>query len=374
MKFRSSAFPLALIWLALTVYASLYPFTGWRLPPYDGWGDILGWLWPPKPRYSSPFDRWSNFIAYIPFGFLLAVTWLRARGHPLWALVVPALAGFALSWTMETLQHFLPRRVPSNLDLLLNAIGAIGGAALATILSQHGLLKYWQRWRRLWLAPHNPTGLALLLSWPVALLFPPPLPMGLGNGWSQLQAFLHDKVDGTLFAGWISAPEHAQIVTPEMETMVIALGMLAPCFIALLMARTPTQRITFIATTLTAGLFVTTLSTGLNFAPEHALSWFRSSMLPALVWSVLAAGFMAWWRPWMVTVAGVMALLALIVLVNQAPPDPYLANSLQGWEQGRFIRFHGLAQWVGWLWPYAALVFLAMHLGPAREADDDPTD
>jgi len=43
--------------------------------------------------------------------------------------------------------------------------------------------------------------------------------------------------------------------------------------------------------------------------------------------------------------------------LNQAPESPYFAQTLQGWEQGRFIRFHGLAQWVGWLWPYAALVY-----------------
>ena len=43
-----------------------------------------------------------------------------------------------------------------------------------------------------------------------------------------------------------------------------------------------------------------------------------------------------------------------VALVAQAPSDPYYAESLQQWEQGRFIHFHGLAQWVGWLWPFAA--------------------
>ncbi len=45
-------------------------------------------------------------------------------------------------------------------------------------------------------------------------------------------------------------------------------------------------------------------------------------------------------------------------LLNQAPADPYFSQTLQTWEQGRFIRFHGLAQWLGWLWPYATLVYL----------------
>jgi hypothetical protein len=42
----------------------------------------------------------------------------------------------------------------------------------------------------------------------------------------------------------------------------------------------------------------------------------------------------------------------------QTPADAYFAESLQAWEQGRFIRFNGAAQWVGWLWPYAAMTYL----------------
>jgi hypothetical protein len=52
-----------------------------------------------------------------------------------------------------------------------------------------------------------------------------------------------------------------------------------------------------------------------------------------------------------------------VLLVARAPADPYFALSLQRWEQGRFIRFHGLAQWIGWLWPYAAGVWLLGRLG-----------
>jgi hypothetical protein len=42
-------------------------------------------------------------------------------------------------------------------------------------------------------------------------------------------------------------------------------------------------------------------------------------------------------------------------ILNQAPESPYFAQTLQEWEQGRFIRFNGLAQWLGWCWPYAVL-------------------
>ncbi|HRI17636.1 MAG TPA: teicoplanin resistance protein VanZ, partial [Burkholderiaceae bacterium] len=65
-----------------------------------------------------------------------------------------------------------------------------------------------------------------------------------------------------------------------------------------------------------------------------------------------------------------VATTGLAVLAAQAPTDPYFAESLQAWEQGRFIRFHGLAQWVGWLWPYALLLHLLRSLGRRDEGFD----
>ena len=54
-------------------------------------------------------------------------------------------------------------------------------------------------------------------------------------------------------------------------------------------------------------------------------------------------------------------------MLNQAPASAYFTDTLQAWEQGRFIRFHGLVQWLGWLWPYAVLVYVLLRLS-RREA------
>ena len=55
-------------------------------------------------------------------------------------------------------------------------------------------------------------------------------------------------------------------------------------------------------------------------------------------------------------------------LLNQAPTSAYFAQTLQTWEQGRFIRFHGLVQWLGWLWPYVTLVYVVLRFSrPERE-------
>jgi hypothetical protein len=66
-----------------------------------------------------------------------------------------------------------------------------------------------------------------------------------------------------------------------------------------------------------------------------------------------------------------LALLALglsVGLLNQAPESPYFAQTLHAWEQGRFIRFHGFAQWLGWAWPYAAMAVALAHI--ARRSPD----
>jgi hypothetical protein len=65
---RTTAWPLALATACLIVYASLYPFTGWRdqgLSPFV----FLTAAW---PRYWTGFDVSTNFLGYAPLGFLLA--------------------------------------------------------------------------------------------------------------------------------------------------------------------------------------------------------------------------------------------------------------------------------------------------------------
>jgi hypothetical protein len=39
--------------------------------------------------------------------------------------------------------------------------------------------------------------------------------------------------------------------------------------------------------------------------------------------------------------------------------NPYFDIVLADWRQGRYIHFNGLSQWLAWVWPYAALGWLA---------------
>jgi hypothetical protein len=56
--------------------------------------------------------------------------------------------------------------------------------------------------------------------------------------------------------------------------------------------------------------------------------------------------------------AGVALALAL-VFANLLPVNPYFDVVLADWRQGRYLHFNGLAHWLAWTWPYAALVWLA---------------
>ncbi|MFN7857671.1 MAG: VanZ family protein, partial [Acidovorax sp.] len=117
---KTSAWPLALVYAVLIVFASLFPFDGWRAQGID---PIVFLLAPMPPPYWSGFDVTINIAGYVPLGFLMALAMVRsgwARG----ALWMATLAGALLALAMEFLQIYLPRRVPSNMDLALNAAGA----------------------------------------------------------------------------------------------------------------------------------------------------------------------------------------------------------------------------------------------------------
>jgi hypothetical protein len=161
-------------------------------------------------------------------------------------------------------------------------------------------------------------------------------------------------------------PSVGQALSPASELSIIVLGLLAPCLVAFTIAIPGWRRSLFVVAAAVLGAATTTLSTALNFGPTHAFAWTTRQALQGLGVGTAAAVLLSLVPRRVAAGFGLIALTALVMLVSQAPADPYFAQSLQGWEQGRFIRFHGAAQWVGWLWPYAALSYLLVRLA-ARE-------
>ena len=111
------------------------------------------------------------------------------------------------------------------------------------------------------------------------------------------------------------------------------------------------------------GIGVSALSAGLSYGPVHAWAWLNQPVQLGLLLAALAALLLLPMPGRVCVLALMLVLVVQVLLLNAAPQNPYFAVTLQGWEQGRFIHFHGLAQWVGWLWPYAAFIYLLTRLG-----------
>lgn len=365
---RSSAAPLAWLYAALIVYASLSPFTGWKQPagvPFFGFGHMPWRIW------WTGFDLVSNLLGYMPFGALVFGAQVRGGRPAGWAACLAVLAGAGLSLCMESLQNWLPQRVPSGPDWVLNSLGTALGVLAAVAVRALGGVDRWQVLRDRWFIVNSAGGIALLLLWPVGLLFPTPVPFGLGQALVRLQEAAAVALDGTPWAVWVEDWQHAReglsALSRGTEWAAIVLGFLAPSFVAFSVMHPGWRRLLQVPAALGVALGATTLSTALNFGPQHAWAWVTPAVVPALVTACALAIGLSFMPGRGVAALGLVALTALAALVNQAPSDPYYAESLQAWEQGRFIRFHGAAQWVGWLWPYAALVYLLLRVATREE-------
>jgi VanZ family protein len=362
---KTSAWPLAQAYAALIVYASLYPFSGWR----DQGIAPLAFLASPWPRYWTGFDLAANTLGYAPLGFLLALGFLR-RGRERFtansngkAILVATLAAAALSLCMEVMQNYLPARVPSNVDFALNAVGALAGAVLAGGLELGGAIDRWSRFRLRWFVEDARGALVLLALWPFALLFPASVPLGLGQVFERLETALAEWLLDTPFLEWLPVRDvELQPLVPGAELVCVALGTLVPCLLGYSIIRSISRRAAFAGIIITIGVGATALSAAMSWGPSHAWAWLSLPVRLGVVTGLVLALLLL---PMPRRGCAALVLLALVVhlsLLNQAPASAYFADTLSAWEQGRFIRFNGLAQWLGWLWPYVVLVYVLVRV------------
>jgi len=356
---KSAAWPLALVYMGLIVYASLYPFADWRDQGIVPWSFLAA----PLPRYWTGFDVAINVVGYAPLGGLLALSALRTGRfrHP---VLVPVIAAAVLALAMEILQSYLPARVPSREDWLLDTLGATFGAITTVALARLGAIDRWSQIRARWFVPQSRGGIVLLALWPLALLFPPAVPFGLGQVLERVEEALGAQLGDTPFLDWLPVREtELQPLVPGGEMVCVLLGLLIPCLLGFCVVRARARRAVFVLMTVAAGLAVTALSAALSWGPAHAWAWLS---LPVQVGMGLAVvlSLVLVLVPWRASAALLLLCLGIYLsLLNQAPESAYFAQTLHAWEQGRFIRFHGLAQWLGWLWPYATLVYVLSLIG-----------
>lgn len=364
---KSSAGPLALAYALLIVYASLYPFEAWRAQGLAPWA----YLTSPWPRYWTAFDLISNLLGYGPLGFLLTVAGLR-REHPLRpraAWLRACLWGLILSALMEGIQTYLPSRVASNLDFALNAAGSALGGGVAIGLHSTGLLALWGRVRQRWFLEESHVVLALLALWPFALLPPAAIPLGLGQVLERVEGGLARFLADTPFLNWLPVRQmELQPLVPLAECVCVALGLLGPVLLSFSVARQLGHRVAMLTGAPLLALAGCGLSAALTWGPTHAWTWLSPPVSAGLLLGSLVAGACVFLSRRACVVLTLLSLALGLSLINQASASPYFAQTLQHWEQGRFVRFHGITQWLAWLWPYAALAYCVSKLSRRESA------
>ena len=340
------------LYILLVVYATLHPLSGWRGPG----GPALAFLAAPWPRYVTAFDLGANFLGYMPYGLLcvLAVQ-PRLSGTP--AALLALLSGAALSLALEAAQSFLPARIPSNLDVVANvagvAAGALAGFLLAPRLLGGGALA------RLRTEAFEPgvavdLGLTLLGLWLFAQLNPATLLFGAGD--------LRDLVAGPV-AGL--RQRHGAELFVAIEAATAAANLAAVTLLASAVARPGAPLRRLLVALIAAALLVRTLAFAVLMQAEQVLAWLTSGAQLGLA-AGIALALATLWLPRSLRLAlAAMLLMAATMLVNLAPPNPYLAATLKVWEQGHFLNFNGLTHLVSVAWPFAALGYL-IYLASAK--------
>lgn len=358
---KSAALPLALAYAALIVYASLYPFSDWRDQGIAPWAYLTA-AW---PKYWTGFDLGINVAGYVPLGFLAALTILRHRPETAgWRAVVRAtLAGVAISFAMETLQSYLPVRVPSNVDLALNSVGAFVGAVVALGLERLGAVSHWGRTRSSWFIVHARGALVLLALWPAALLFPAAVTFGLGQVFERVEDAVSEWLIDTPFIDWLPVRQfELEPLVPGVELLCVMLGALVPCLLAFMVTRTMRHRAAMLVLTLLAGMAASALSAAMSYGPSHAWAWFDVPVQAGVAAAAFLGAVLLGAPRRLCAVLTLIAIIVHLSLLNQAPESAYFAQTLATWEQGRFIRFNGLGQWLGWIWPFATLGYVVLTL------------
>ena len=333
---------LAIAYAILIVYASLHPFSGWRstgISPFI----FLDAAW---PRYWTSFDLCVNIAAYVPLGFFVVQSF-GSRFSRLSASLMAIIVGIALSFTMESTQSWLPSRVPSNVDLLCNSIGACLGASLSFFLGKRFFthLLYVQQ-HLLAPVPRVEYGCILVGLWFLTQLSPETLLFGTGD---FRQIF---DIPPTLSYG---APSFFALETSIVACNTVAIGLIASMFFPGMRA-TPHALARFFA----AALLTKILAVAILVGPENAMDWLTLGAGTG----ILAGGGMVVFVlmlpvPIRIAIAG-MALIAGTVLVNLAPFNPYSTAALAVWRQGHFLNFNGLTRLAASFWPFLALPYLIL--------------
>ncbi len=350
--------PPALLLLVATmaiVFLTLYPWLGWRGIATEPWA----FLSDPWPRRWTTFDVTSNIIAYFPIGFLIVLLVARPvdrhnTGMEILALLCAALLfGSGLSFLLECLQSWLPNRVPSKLDWLTNSLGTFLGACsslgLTTWLQSdlHASTYATQRqsaanWSKL--SPGRLSlGLLTLATWVVI------------NANPQRLLFASGEVSD-LFG--IEVPTVALFDSGILEAFIVMAQMCIVSTIIWTAASKELSKRLLLVAAFGGGLVMKSISSSWLVSEAEPFWWLTPGAQAGLLFGSLAVALLITLKPLAQIRIALFLLVAVTILVNLAPDNPYYDSMIERWDQGRWSSLHGLILSMAYIWPLLVLVYL----------------
>lgn len=324
-------------YVGIVLVASLYPFSGGRVP-------ALPWLvtqFTEWPRYYTYTDMVMNVMAYLPLGVLFTL-WLGTRTRMMEAASYAVMTAALLSLGVEIVQAGMPTRVPSGLDVICNATGALIGAWITLLTGvrprEAGPVT---RWRAQAIIPGaaGDAMIVLLALWVVMQFKPDHWLFALGD-------VRHLSL----------SPSHPGI--PEgyraFEVAVAAAG--TAVLAGAVGFVTPRGRWPWFLLLIAAGLILRSLASLLFFRTGTLVQWMTPGNLTGLALGlVLAAGILRQGIR-VAGLAGVAATVILAMLVNAAPTaDVAHPLPVELWRQSHLRSVAGAAQALAMLWPALAV-------------------
>ena len=358
---------LATLYGLAIVFVSLEPFSPW-LPPPPG---TPFFLFTPTPARWLRYDTLLNVLAYVPFGFFIAL--LRRGATPAQRVLNAAIIGAAMSFAMESLQMYVPPRVASAMDLAANAVGAaLGGLAAAALARSNARDAIYRARTRLFLPGHlGDVGLALLLLWLVAQTNPG-IPL-------FAVTFDSDPIVPAAIAVAPPPPDVSEAAHETTDAVVQAAGagfqMLGVGLFTALLLRRHRRTGTIVLALIAGALVVKSIAALILLKPAVWESWLRPGTLIGIAAGAVALRIaLALPRPVQVATCGVALLSSLGAPV--LAPELLTARAplaLFDWHHGQLLNFNGLTRSALLVWPILTAAWLFVLAGrPAWGKPADP--
>jgi VanZ family protein len=341
--------------IAVIVYVSLQPFSGWTEPAPGGRFFLFQW----GQRWTVG-DASFNVLAYIPFGFALVMAWpLRWSGMR--AIVATLGSALVLSLAMETAQIWLPTRYASVLDTAANLAGTFVGSVFgALVIASRTLLNAARSWRET-LVVHGDSGdlkLVLLLVWLLAQTNPA-IPL----------------FGATFHPGQKAAFEPVVLVVELVQTASALIGI--GLFTDLMMRKRWMGGIALVLV-ITLAIVMKTAAAQAVLTPVAWDEWLRPGHTLGLAVGAFALMVLFWLPRAAKSVIAGIALLSS-VMVTLLLPDFVAAKaplSIFSWTYGHLLHLNGLTHTIVILWPFLATAVLLWRftLRPSHKGMDVQTE